>query len=213
MSSEESLRPMIESEFFTMDLLLAYLVKYRSSAGVLRLLIAKLKTYERPLIKKHLNELIFYSLQSGCTELDQYFLQLCAEDFNLFFLITNAFEIWGYQFTSVSAEAKKRVRSVLEDCETAMVNGEKPVLADQQSGLSEAGRAELDQIALYSFVIGKRTKNDLKDDVRYFVSYLVKLSYLLLGEDRGKIRKIAVDFLHKLNLELYARRAKADDCM
>lgn len=91
-----------------------------------------------------------------------------------------------------------------------MVNGDKNFLALKKG---QSGNNDIDQNELYNFVIGKRTKNDFKDDVRYFVSYLVKLSYLLISEDRSKIKKIAIDFLHKLNLELHSRRSKSEDCM
>jgi hypothetical protein len=204
---------MIESEYFTIELLIEYLVKYKSDLAIIKLLISKLKTYEKDIIRQHLNELVFYALFFNCVALDSYFLQLCSEDFNFFFVITNAFEIWGHQFISQTDSHKKRIRNILEDCETSMVNGEKSFLVQKNDNLSNAERGELDQKELYNFVIGKRTKNDFKDDVRYFVSYLVKLSYLLISEDRTKIKKIAIDFLHKLNLELHTRRSKSEDCM
>ena len=234
------LTSLVDSEFFTIEMLLQYLVKHKGSAQVLPILISRLKRYDRPTLLGHLTELVFYALYFNCTDLDLFFLQLCAEDFNNFFLITNAFEIWGNQFTAQSPAFKKRIRTILEDCETSMVNGEKCLNnykgrsqsgpADQDPGLGPGqgqdqglgdqgvgggGRlaAEIDQRELYDFVMGKRSKNDFKDEVRYFVGYLVKLSYLLLSEDRSKIKKIAVDFLHKLNVELYKRRSKADETM
>lgn len=213
MSSIESIRLMVENEFFTIELLIEYLLRYRNDQSVVKILIAKLKTYPKSSIKRHLNELVFYALHANCVELDPFFLHLCADDFNFFFLITNAFEIWGNQFINQSPALKKRIRTILEDCETAMVNGEKSNLIMKSATEIPGEKPEIDQEALYNFVIGKRTKNDFKDDVRFFVSYLVKLSYLLLGEDRTKIRKIAVDFLHKLNLELHSRRSKSADCM
>jgi hypothetical protein len=210
MSNSESLQPMIESEFFTIELLIGYLLKYRNDPQVIKLLVARLRTYSRAIVRQHLNELIFYALYYNCLEIDSFFLQLCSDDFNFFFVITNAFEIWGHQFAQQSEKQRKRIRNVLEDCETAMVNGDKNFLALKKN---QNGGNEIDQNELYSFVIGKRTKNDFKDDVRYFVSYLVKLSYLLISEDRSKIKKIAMDFLHKLNLELHSRRSKSEDCM
>ncbi len=79
------------------------------------------------------------------------------------------------------------MRNLLEDCETSMVNGEKCLINYKiKERKNDKDHLEFDQKELYDFVIGKRSKNDFKDDVRYFMNYLVKLSYLLLSEEREK---------------------------
>jgi len=56
--------------------------------------------------------------------------------------------------------------------------------------------------------MSKRSKNDFKDDVKYFMNYIVRLSYLVLAmnDKESAIKKKAKSYLHKLNLELYKRR-------
>ena len=79
-------------------------------------------------------------------------------------------EIWGHQFLVQSPAEKKRIRNMLEDCEISMVNGEKSLInySIQKSGNQEDSKMQ--QKELYDFVIGKRSKNDFKDDVRSFMN-------------------------------------------
>jgi len=203
-----AMKEMIESEYFTIEMCVQYLLKFKSNSEVLGIIIARLRTFERNSTMEYIIELIYFALSHPCTELEIFLLELCAEDFKYFFLITTTFEIWGHQLAASNTNMKKRVRNILEDCETSMVNGEKCLInykkARADSGSNE--KADFDQTDLYNFVIGKRSKNDLKDDVRYFTNYLVKLAYLLFKEEDDQLRKVAVDYLHKLNLHLYERR-------
>lgn len=91
---------------------------------------------------------------------------------------------------------KKRVRNLLEDCETSMVNGEKCLL-NYSSVKKITSPEHIQQKDLYNFVIGKRSKNDFKDDVKYFMNYFVKLGYLLLkNKTNPNILNIAMDKLY-----------------
>lgn len=203
-----AMKEMIESEYFTIEMCIQYLLKFKGNSQVLAFIVSRLRTYDRNDTMCYIIELIFFTLNHPCTELEIFLLELCAEDFKFFFIVTTTFEIWGHQLAATNANMKKRVRNILEDCETSMVNGER-CLINYKMVRSESGnneKADFDQEDLYNFVIGKRSKNDLKDDVRYFTNYLVKLAYLLLREEDDKIRKVAIEYLHKLNLHLYERR-------
>lgn len=205
-----AMREMTFSEYFTVEMCIQYLLKNKSNSEVLAFIVSRLKTYDRADVMVYIIELIFFALNHPCTELEIFLLEMCAEDFKYFFLITTTFEIWGHQLAANNANMKKRVRNMLEDCETSMVNGEK-CLINYKMVRSDSGnneKADFDQEDLYNFVIGKRSKNDLKDDVRYFTNYLVKLAYLLIREDqpKEKLMEISIEYLHKLNLHLYERR-------
>ena len=205
------LKSMIHSEFFTIEMTIQYLLKYKSDKEILKILVQRLKKYSMTSIFNYLIELVFFTLYNKCSEVDIFLLDLCAESFEFYSKITICFEIWGYQFIHQNDNYKKRVRNLLEDCETSMVNGEKCLINynNKRKDKVNNGIHNFDQKELYEFVIGKRSKNDFKDDVRYFMNYLVKLSYLLIAEgNTNELKKIAVDYLHKLNLELYKRRSK-----
>jgi len=202
------LKEMIESELFTIEMCIQYLLKNKDKQDVLELIVSKLRTYDRREVMNYIIELVFFNINHQCTELELFFLDLCAEDFKYFFMITTTFEIWGFQFTVTNQNMKKRIRNMLEDCETSMVNGEK-CLNNYKTLKSDGGSSEKVEISpdkLNDFVIGKKSKNDFKDDVRYFTNYLVKLAYLLIREDGDRLRKVAIEYLHKLNLYLYERR-------
>jgi hypothetical protein len=204
------LKTMIGSEFFTIEMTIQYLLKYKDDKEVLKILVQKLRKYEKNSVFNYLIELVYFTLYNKCSEVDIFLLDLCAESFEFYSKITICFEIWGYQFIHQNDNYKKRVRNLLEDCETSMVNGEKCLINYNIKDIKNGnGAINFDQKELYEFVIGKRSKNDFKDDVRYFMNYLVKLSYLLIAEgNTDELKKIAVDYLHKLNLELYKRRSK-----
>ena len=70
-------------------------------------------------------ELCYYTLEHQSREIDLLLLDLCSESFVAYSKITMVFETWGYQFMKKNNAYKKRVRNLLEDCETSMVNGEK----------------------------------------------------------------------------------------
>lgn len=204
---------MIESEFFTIEMCIQYLLKNKDKADILGIIVTRLRSYHRQDILGYIIELVFFTLNYKCTDLEIFLLEMCAEDFKYFFVITTTFEIWGHQFSVTNNNMKKRVRNILEDCETSMVNGEK-CLINYKVTRSDSGsnnKVEYNPEELYNFVIGKRSKNDFKDDVRYFTNYLVKLAYLLFREEGEQLRKVAVDYLHKLNLYLYERRNLNND--
>jgi len=50
---------------------------------------------------------------------------MCSGSFEGYSRVTINFETWGYQFMQKDESNRKRVRNLLEDCETSMVNGEK----------------------------------------------------------------------------------------
>lgn len=65
----------------------------------------------------------------------------------------------------------------------------------------------LEEKELYNFVIGKRSKNDFKDDVRSFLNTLVKIGHLLfMNKQNLEIDKLAKDNLRALNISLHKRR-------
>lgn len=220
MSKIEGLKLMIDSEFFTIEMLLQYLVKYKGQFDVIKLLVEKLSFYRRDELFKYLPEFIFYSLYYNCNEMMQYYLSLSAESFNHFFLISNAIEIWGHQFSVQNHTSKVRIRSLLEECENKMVNGDRTganspavMISPQIFHDLDGNPIPLAAEDLQRIVIGKRTKNDFKDEIRNFVTFLVRLSYMILGSFGNNLRQIAVDCLHKLNLELFKRRSFADETM
>ena len=202
------MKEMIDSEFFTIEMCLQYLLKNKDNSDILGFIVSRLHTYDRRDVMNYIIELVFFTLNYKCSELEIFLLELCAEDFKHFFVITTTFEIWGYQFSVMNSKMKKRVRNILEDCETSMVNGQR-CLINYKITRSDSGgneKIEYNPDDIYNFVIGKRSKNDFKDDVRYFTNYLVKLAYLLLKEEGDRCRKVAVEYMHKLNLYLYDRR-------
>lgn len=224
MNKIEGLRNMIESEFFTVEMLLQYLVKHKGNFEVTKMLVEKLTFYRRDEIFKFLSEIIFYALYYNCSEMIQFCLSVAAESFNHFFLISNAIEIWGHQFGLQNQAYKAKIRSILEECENKMVNGDKSGLFNSPGGHPPLGSSSsfhdldgrplpVDPDDLHRIVIGKRTKNDFKDEIRNFVTFLVRLSYMILNNLGANLKQIAVDCLHKLNLELFKRRQFADETM
>ena len=207
------LQSMTESDFFTIEMCLQHINKSLKDADALEILIKKLKTYPIETITFYMTEIVFFMLKNNCRKLIAFLIELCVLDFRHYFIIINLIDVWGYQFSQKNNKVKKEIRSILEDCETSMVNGE-VCLANYRSKddkKQKSNKQTLTQEELYKFVIGKRSKNDFKDDVRYFANYIVKLSYLLLTKEESKIRKLAVEYLHKLNLYLYERRAVNND--
>lgn len=99
------------------------------------------------------------------------------------------------------------MRDILEECENSLVNGEKQSSFALGHPDHPAEPKPTDPKTLLELVNFKNAKNDLKDDVRSFTGYLVKLGYFLLSEPRDKSKQIASDHLHKLNLELFKRRS------
>ena len=210
MPNNEALKEMINSELFTIEILLQYLVRYEGNAEVISLLVKRLDTHNRSAVFKYLPEFIFFSIKSNCTEMIELLTSLAAENFNQFFLITNCFEIWGHQISIKNNSGKIKIRSILEECENRMVNGGKTLV---QSANSLDGEIKINPEELKNIVIGKRTKNDFKDEIRNFVNFLVRLSYLILNNRESDGKALAVECLHKLNLELFKRRANADESM
>lgn len=209
---------MIDSEYFSVEMLIQYLVRYKGNFDVLQLLVDRLQFYRRDEIFKYLNELVFYSLYYNCTEMVGFLLSLAAESFNNFFLVSNAIEIWGHQFSVQNQASKAKIRSILEECENKMVNGERGTGVGAPGGFNalrdpDASPNNLHPDDLQRIVIGKRTKNDFKDEIRNFVTFLVRLSYMILNNLGANIKQIAVDCLHKLNLELFKRRQSAEETM
>jgi hypothetical protein len=202
-------------------MLIQYLVKHKGNFEVLRMLIDRLAFYRRDEIFRYLHELVFYALYYNCAEMVQFFLGLAAESFNYFFQISNAIEIWGHQFSVQNAGAKARIRSILEECENKMVNGDKAAPLGSPGALGAGGSmtdlagnpVPLNPEDLQRIVVGKRTKNDFKDEIRNFVTFLVRLSYMILNNLGANIKEIAVDCLHKLNLELFKRRQFAEETL
>ena len=198
-----NLKGLIESEFFTIEMIIQYLVRHQDNPEVIQMLIDRLNFYSRQDLLNYLTEFIFYSLSTNNSTLIQFFLNFSAEHFNFFFLISNCIEIWGHQFAAQNNYRKSQIRSVLEDCENKMVNGDK---GEMPHGFDSAD--ELQRI-----VIGKKTKNDFKDEIRNFVLFLVRLSYMLMNNLSNNPRQIGIDCLHKMNLELYKRRMSAHETM
>lgn len=213
MSKHEGLIIMVESEYFTIEMLLQYLVKYKGNFEVTKILVERLNFYKREDLFKYLTEFIFYSLYYNCNEMIQFYLNLASESFNYFFIISNCIEIWGHQFSSQSVSNKTRIRSILEECENKMVNGDRSISHSTSLVEMNKHRLVLNPDDLQKIVIGKRTKNDFKDEIRNFVTFLVRLSYMILNESSNNVRQIAVDCLHKLNLELFKRRMNSDETM
>lgn len=223
MSKLEGLKAMIDNEFFSTEMLLQYLVKYKGQFDVVALLVDRLQFYRREDILRYLHELVFYALYYNCSELVTFLLGLSAESFNTFFVVSNAIEIWGHQFSVLNQASKARIRSILEECENRMVNGERhgppgisitlSVHKSDKSPEGEEPALPLPHEDLQRIVIGKRTKNDFKDEIRNFVTFLVRLSYMILNNLGSNVKQIAVDCLHKLNIELFKRRQNADETM
>lgn len=221
MNKLEGLKEMIDSEYFSVEMVIQYLVKYKGNFDVLRLLVDRVQFYRRDEIFKYLNELVFYALYYNCTELVTFLLTLSAESFNSFFLVSNAIEIWGHQFSIQTNASKAKIRSILEECENKMVNGDKAAPLGSPGGFNalttirdlDGTPIPLNPDDLQRIVIGKRTKNDFKDEIRNFVTFLVRLSYMILNNLGANIKQIAVDCLHKLNLELFKRRQNAEETM
>jgi hypothetical protein len=212
MKNLDCLKVMIESEFFTIEMLIQYLVKHQDSPEVIKILIDRLNFYSRQELLKYMTEFIFWSLSTNNENLINYFLNVSAEHFNFFFLISNCIEIWGHQFAQQNNYRKSQIRSILEDCENKIVNGDKTDMVPKTN--NPADRPEpLDSDELHRIVIGKKTKNDFKDEIRNFVLFLVRLSYMLLNNLANNPRQIGIDCLHKMNLELYKRRMSASETM
>lgn len=214
MSKHDGLIIMVESEYFTIEMLLQYLVKYKGNFEVMRILVDRLNFYKRDDLFKYLTEFIFYSLYYNCNEMIQFYLNLASESFNFFFIISNCIEIWGHQFSAQNNTNKAKIRSILEECENKMVNGDRSIA--HSTSLSDIDKhiLVLNPEDLQKIVIGKRTKNDFKDEIRNFVTFLVRLSYMILNESQSQnVRQIAVDCLHKLNLELFKRRMNCEEVM
>lgn len=213
MNKFDGLKVMIESEYFTIEMLLQYLVRYKGNFEVTKMLVDRLNFYRREDLFKYLTEFIFFSLYYNCTEMTQFYLNLASESFNYFFTISNCIEIWGHQFSVQNNTNKAKIRSILEECENKMVNGDRSISHSTTLDNVDIHLLVLNPDDLQKIVIGKRTKNDFKDEIRNFVTFLVRLSYMLLNEQTGNIRQIAVDCLHKLNLELFKRRMNSDETM
>lgn len=211
MDKNEALKVMVESEFFTIEMLIQYLTKHKGNFEITKILVARLNFYKREDVFKYLTEFIFYSLYYNCTEMTQFFLNIASESFNCFFQISNCLEIWGHQFSSQSFQQKTKIRSILEECENKMVNGDSKV--SHSTSLNDLDRhvLVLNPDDLQRIVIGKRTKNDFKDEIRNFVTFLVRLSYMIMSQGTLNVRQVAVDCLHKLNLELFKRRMNAEE--
>jgi hypothetical protein len=221
MNKLDGLKAMIDSEYFSVEMLIQYLVKYKGNFDVLHLLVDRLQFYRRDEIFKYLNELVFYSLYYNCTDMVGFLLTLSAESFNNFFRVSNAIEIWGHQFSVLNQASKAKIRSILEECENKMVNGDRGASLGSPGGFNalpvirdlDGSPVPLHPDDLQRIVIGKRTKNDFKDEIRNFVTFLVRLSYMILNNLGANIKQIAVDCLHKLNLELFKRRQSAEETM
>lgn len=196
------LEPMINSDFFTIEHCIQYLHKYRSNKDVLSLLVTKLETYHPHTFFDYLTELVFFSLNNEFRPLEMYFLKLCAVDFCYFYLISGSFEIWGHQFLNLNNKSKKRVRHILEDCETSMVNG----IKNPKNIKYNSENPEIDEQKLIESIMVKRCKNDFKDEVKYFTFYLIKLTHVLLKQEKEEHVKTSQNYLQKLNLHLYQRR-------
>ena len=198
------LKPMIDSDFFTIEHCIQYLHKYRNNKDVLALLVAKLETFHPNTFFDYLTELVFFALNNEYQPLELYFRKLCAMDFCYFYLISGSFEIWGHQFLNMDNKTKKRVRNILEDCETYMVNGLK---SDKNFKVGPDGtKPEIDEQQLIESIMVKRCKNDFKDEVKYFTFYLIKLTQVLLKKEKEEHIKTSREYLQKLNLHLYQRR-------
>lgn len=170
MDTHSDLKLMIYSEFFNIEMLIGYMIKKEKDTEVMEILVNRLRQYDKSLIQKYLLEIVYFTLYYKKQVLDIFLLDLCAENFDFFILITYMIEIWGHQFLVQSPAEKKRIRNMLEDCEISMVNGEKSLInySIQKSGNQEDSKMQ--QKELYDFVIGKRSKNDFKDDVRSFMN-------------------------------------------
>lgn len=202
----EDLRLMVQSDFFTFDYWFQNIIKYHSDPKAMAIFIDRLRTYPILDIEPFFSELVFFSLHYNCKLIDSYLLDLCANQFKYFYKISSLFEIWGQQFMVQGNVQKNRVRNLLEDCETYLVNGEKVSNSSSDGGKEEKASKPTDPKILLELVNLKNAKNDLKDDVRSFVGYLVKLAYFLMSESREKSKEIACAHLHKMNLELFKRR-------
>lgn len=206
------LQLMVENEMFTMVYLLQSLIKYQNDSRAIEILVSRLRSYPLGEIEPFFTELIFFAIFHKCAPLDSFLLELCSVDYRHFYLISTGYEIWGQYFLSLSDAYKSQIRSFLEDSETALVNGEKNV-ANSLARHSDPERQSKnsDPSKLLELVNLKNAKNDLKDDVRAFISYLVKLAFFLISEPRDKSKQIAVTHLQRLNIELFKRRESIRD--
>lgn len=87
---------MINSEFFNIELIFEYLQKYREDKEIIKTLITKFKSYSLEQQQHYLTEIVFFTLLYKIKEIDILLLDMCAEDFNNYILITSALEIWGF---------------------------------------------------------------------------------------------------------------------
>ena len=92
----QGLKMMIESDFFTIEMLLQYLIKYHTEKPVIKMLVDRLRTFNKNVIYIYIIEIIYYTLCYECKEIDIFLLDLCSESFESYAIITTNFETWGF---------------------------------------------------------------------------------------------------------------------
>ena len=205
----ESYIKLVESKFFTIGMLIQHIRKYHNNQDKIEILITKLYSFNDQEIIQYLHILVFSAILYDIKNFDYFFITKIRESVQYFQLIYSAFELWGYQFIN-NPNKMKRMTIFLEISETSFVNGN-----DMNRAQSKFSQLSIDNQIEQIHIISetKKVKNNFKDQVREFLTFLVRLSYYLIKIDRSLVRDTAKKYLIKLNNDLIRRRENSSTNM